>query len=104
MFFTLIKEINRSSKEMNILLSKGTNILKKEIDGLLCRGINRLRKEINRLLSKEMSNICLKVTFEKNLTFSKLWFSRLKKLSPDQFLGSSNSRRYHWILNLLVVT
>ena len=30
--------------------------------------INRLRKEINRLLSKEMSNICLKVTIK---TFSK---------------------------------
>ena len=89
MFFTLIKEINRLRKEINRLLSKG---------------INRLRKEINRLLSKEMSNICLKVTFEKKLTFSKLRFSRLKKLSPDQFLGSSNSRRYHWILNLLVVT
>ena len=28
--------------------------------------INRLRKEINRLLSKEMSNIYLKVTIEKN--------------------------------------
>ena len=28
--------------------------------------INRLKNEINRLLSKEMSNIYLKVTIEKN--------------------------------------
>ena len=28
--------------------------------------INRLRKEINTLLNKEMSNIYLKVTIEKN--------------------------------------
>ena len=50
--------------------------------------INRLRKEINRLLSKRMLNIYLKVTIEAN--------------SPGQFLGSSNSRRYQWILKLLV--
>ena len=46
--------------------------------------INRLRKEINRLLSKGMSNIDLKVTFQR---FSKLPFSGFKKL-PDQFLRS----------------
>ena len=43
---------------MNKLLSKEINLIKE---------INRLRHE-----SKEMSNICLKVTFE---TFSKLRFS-----------------------------
>ena len=43
---------------------------------------------INRLLSKGMSNIYLKVVIE---TLPKLRFSGLKKkLSPGQFLGSSN--------------
>ena len=51
MFFTSIKDIYRLRKEINRLFSKG---------------INRLRKEIDRLLSKGMSNICLKVTIEKN--------------------------------------
>ena len=49
--------------------------------------INRLRKEINRLLSKGMSNIDLKVTFQR---FSKLPFSGFKKL-PDQFSRSFNA-------------
>ena len=47
-------------------------------------------KRINRLISKGMSNIYLKVTVEKN------W------RSPGQFLGSYNSRRYHWILLNLI--
>ena len=63
--------------------------------------MSRLRKEINRLLGKWMSNIYLKVTIE---TFSKLPFSGSNNLSPGQFLGSSNSRKYHWILKLLFAT
>ena len=47
-------------------------------------------KGINKLISKEMSNICLKVTIEKNWRSQNFDF-----LSLDQFLGSSNSRRYH---------
>ena len=62
--------------------------------------INRLRKEINRLLSKGMTNIYFEVIIET----SKLRFSGFKIFSPGQFLGSSNSRRYHWILNFLVET
>ena len=42
------------------------NRLRKEINRFLIEGINRLRKEINSLLSKGISNICLKVTIEKN--------------------------------------
>ena len=57
--------------------------------------INRLRKEINRLLSKEMSNIYLKVTIEKNCRSQNFDFVGLKTLPPGHFSGSSNSRRYH---------
>ena len=63
--------------------------------------INMLRKEINRLLSKGMSNIYLKVIIE---TISKLQFSVFKKFVIRSVLGSSNSRRCHWILKLLVAT
>ena len=42
------------------------NRLRKDINRFLIEGINRLRKEINSLLSKGISNICLKVTIEKN--------------------------------------
>ena len=35
--------------------------------------------------------------------FSKLRFSGLNFFSPGQFLRSSNSRRYHWVVKLLVV-
>ena len=89
MFFTSIKDIYRLRKEINRLFSKG---------------INRLRKEIDRLLSKGMSNICLKVTIEKNWCSQNLDFLSLKNLSQGQFLGSSNSHRYCWILKLLVAT
>ena len=58
-------------------------------------------KGINRLISKGMSNIYLKVTIEKNWRSQNFDFLNLKNLSPGQFLGSSNSRRYHWILKLL---
>ena len=63
---------------------------------------NRFRKEINRLLNKEMSNIYLKVTIEKKWPTHNFNFKSLKSLSPGQFLGSSNLRKYHWILKLLV--
>ena len=36
--------------------------------------------------------------------FSKLRFLVLKDLSPSQFLGNSNWRRYHWILKRYVAT
>ena len=66
--------------------------------------INRLRKEINRLLSKRMSNIYLKVTIEKKLCTQNFDFLSLKSTSPGQFLGSSNSRKYHSVFKLLVAT
>ena len=50
--------------------------------------INRLRKEINRLLSKEMSNIYLEVTTEKNCRSQNFFFLSLKNLLPGQFLGA----------------
>ena len=50
---------------------------------------------MNRLLSKGMSNINLKVTIEKNGRSQNFDFLRLKNLLPSQYLGSSNSRRYH---------
>ena len=56
---------------------------------------------MNRLFSKRMSNIYLKVTIE---TFSKLRFSGFKKFVTRSVLGSSNSRRYHGILKLLVAS
>ena len=65
---------------------------------------NSLRKEINMLLSKRMSNIYLKRTAEKNWHSQNFDCLSLKNLSPIQFLGSSKSCRYHWILKLLVAT
>ena len=59
---------------------------------------------INRLINKGMSNISLKVTIEKNWRSQNYNFLSLKRLSPGQFLGSSNSPRYHWILKLPVAT
>ena len=50
-------------------------------------------KGINRLISKRMSNIYLKNTIQKN-----------ENLTPGQFLDSSTSRGYQWILKRLVVT
>ena len=54
-------------------------------------------KGINRLINK-MLNICLKITIEKNQRFQNVDFLNSKNLSPGQFMGSSNSRRYRWIL------
>ena len=73
----------------------------------LIQEINWLRKEINRLLSKGMSTIYLKVNTEQStekLTFTKCTFSIFKKFLTMLVLGSSNSRRCHWILKLLVAT
>ena len=65
--------------------------------------INRLRKKIG-YLSKGMSNIYLKVPIEKNWRSQNFDFLSLKTLSPGQFLGRFNSRRYDWILKLHVAT
>ena len=65
---------------------------------------NRLLKERNKLLTKGMSNIYLKVTIEKKWHTQNFDFISLKSSSPGQFLGSSNSRWYHWIFKLLVAT
>ena len=48
--------------------------------------MSRLRKEINRLLSKGMSNMYLKVTFEKSWRSQNFDFLDLKILSQGQFL------------------
>ena len=58
----------------------------------------------NRLKNKGMSSIYLKVIIEKNSRSQNFDFLGLKNLSPGQFLESSNSRRFHWILKLLVAT
>ena len=78
MFFNSIKEIIRLGKVM-----------------FLIKEINKLRKEVNRLLSKGMINIYLKITIENNSHSQNFSFLGLKKLSPGQFLESSNLRRYH---------
>ena len=63
--------------------------------------INRLGKEINKLLSKNMPKIYLKVTIEEKLRTQNLDFPSLKSFCTGNFLGCSNSRRYHWIFKLL---
>ena len=55
---------------------------------------------MNRLISKGMSNLY----YWERLTFSKLLFCKFQNLSPGQFLESSNSCRYNYILKLLVAT
>ena len=57
--------------------------------------INRLLKEINKLLNERISNIYLKVTIEKKRRTQNANFLSLKSSSPGQFLGRSNSHRYH---------
>ena len=61
-------------------------------------------KEINRLISKQMPNISLKVTTEKNWHCQNFNFLSLNYLSLGQFLQSPNSRRYHWNLKHPVLT
>ena len=58
----------------------------------------------NRLKNKGMSSIYLKVIIKKNWRSQNVDFLGLKNLSLGQFLESSNSRRFHWILKLLVAT
>ena len=60
-------------------------------------------KKMNGLISKGMPNLYLKVTIEKNWRSQNLNIVCLKNLFLGQFL-ESNSRRYHWILKLLVAT
>ena len=43
-------------------------------------------------------------SYEKNWRSQNFDFLCSTSLSPGQFLGSSNSRRYHWILKHLVAT
>ena len=54
--------------------------------------INRSIKEINRLLSKGISNIYWKLTTKKIWRSQNFGFLILKNLSPGQLLGSSNLR------------
>ena len=51
-----------------------------------------------------MSNINLKVTIEKNWRSQNFDFVSWKNLLPGQFLVSSSSEWYNWILKLLVAT
>ena len=100
----------RSIRDMNMLISKGmSNIY---LDGSYCKFAPvlfwwvflRSIKQINRLISKGISNIYLSSSYWKN------WCSQISDLpclrhsSSGQFLASSNSRIYHWILKLLVET
>ena len=52
-----------------------------------------LRKCINRLLSKGMSNIYLKDTIKKKMTFSKLGFSKFKKFVTSSVFGELQLRQ-----------
>ena len=63
-----------------------------------------VKKRNNRLLSKGMSNIYSKVNIEKNWRSQNFDFLSLKNSFSGQLLGSSNSRRYHIILKLLITT
>ena len=51
-----------------------------------------------------MSKIYFKVTVEKKRCTQNFDFKSSKSLSPGQFLESSNSCRYHWVLKLLAST
>ena len=61
--------------------------------------IKRSKKEINSLLSKGMSNICLKVTIEKILGSQIFDVLSLKHLSPSQFWGAPTHVNYKTKLN-----
>ena len=50
--------------QIDLLLSEKTTLQKSSL--IRVKEINSFLKEINRLLSKGMSNICLKITIEKN--------------------------------------
>ena len=51
-----------------------------------------------------MSNVYLNVTIEKKWRTQNFDSLSLESLYPDQFLGSSNSLRYHWIFKFLVAS
>ena len=63
--------------------------------------IKRLKKQKKKVIKKRNIKYLLWKYYWEKLTFSKLRFSKFKKCITGQFLGSSNSRRYHWILKLL---
>ena len=63
--------------------------------------INRLLKEINRFLSKEMSNIFLKVTFEKKWHTQNFDFVSLKNSSLGHFWGAPTHADITEFWNLL---
>ena len=51
-----------------------------------------------------MSNVYLEVFIEKKWRTQNFDFPSLKGFSQGEFLGTSNSNRYHWIFKLLVGT
>ena len=59
----------------------------------LIKEINRLRKEVSRLLGKGMSSIYLKTNNEKNLTFSNIRFSKLKKFVTGSVFGKPHLKQ-----------
>ena len=59
-------------------------------------------KGIHRLISKGVSHIYIKVTIEKRRRSQNFDVLNLIFFSSGQFLGSSNSHRYHKILKFLV--
>ena len=61
-------------------------------------------KEIDSLISQGMSNIYVKVTIGKKWPTQNFDFLNLQSSSSSQFLGSSNSCKYHWIFKLIVAT
>ena len=61
--------------------------------------IKRSKKEINSLLSKGMSNIYLKVTIEKMWGSQIFYVLSLKDLSPSQFRGAQTHVNYKTKLN-----
>ena len=59
---------------------------------------------MNRFISKGMSNVYLKVTIDKDWRSQNFDILSSKNLSPGQFLETSNSCRYFWILKVLVTS
>ena len=61
-------------------------------------------KEINKLMTKECQIFTFTLLLRKTDVLKYRFFNLKKKSSPSEFLGSFNSRRYHWILKILVPT
>ena len=61
-------------------------------------------KGINRLISKGMTNIYLKVTIEKKLTFSKLRFSKFKIVVSRSVFGELKLMQISLNFELFVTT